>query len=1171
MKIYDITGNVLLDPIITKAAEHEEELMKSDFIKLSWSDVTGNTLPVGAYIVPFEDGVPYALLEPYTPEQKSMCEWRYEPHFQHPKMYLGTVTFKRPTKDSDNNDITLLDWPYTGFIGTLLDYFCDSINTALGLSGDDAFSYEIIGDLNEVVSASFSTTDILSALSQVAGIEECEYHLDWELRILYFGHIIVTHPGTITIPQLVVGENIGMPSVRSSKDGYWNAFEPQGSTRNISRRAASGEYVQANVRLALNKTTYPDGIIYTDDEGKVIPSLPTGKKAFVKSLIFEDVFPKLDLYAYNVRSRERYLLDDTTGEKVVDHYDASGNPVYKRYAVWYMRLAYPTMKADGKTVDYWTDYVLDESQIIDGKSACVQFQANTYSKQTGTTPDGTPIYEYAETSPLAGRGDVDGNYGFELHVHRSAQSIPADMEAGDTGIEILAGDYEIIFQQNDDLILPTIQTTGIIPKGVKVSGNEVVDLNSLADKNDGLKGNLVNLYNIVMDSRYEESAQVDLANETLKYIANQFTDNNSYTFKAMETAFEGVNPETGIDRNPHLYIGQSVTYVNGDYSLATRVMKLVTKLDYDFDQEITVGNEVLKGSQRTLQEQVQTLMSGAANGSGGGLTTGTVKRIIENFSTPRYLSKLSDDTAQGFIGFSKGFWVKVRGLFGIDADGNATVNGLRTKGNAVVEADIRSEGFVAGASGWKMDAQGNLEAESIRARSTIITEEMLINRMEAQEGDTLYSDNDQVEAVRSFEDTQGVTHYVLSLKEKWPGYFTAQQYGNIVKGIVNTYAARNAGVSDYTSAADLASQQQDNGGNYFYTSWMQVVGTHNTAGGYLGVNQIEVVLYGDTDTPAGRNFPPCELMTIARRGCFLNPATAETAAERMSILRRQRLYEVSVTDGRIVKLTGVNSPILKPGNYGVTIGELPEFVKAYPSVATRITEGGDYLYADGAVVADFIKITKAGRPVTTPVYPSQEWLDGNAGSDDYGRQFTDDDGNTVTVPAVKFGIYYANRWNEQSGQYETHYLTHRGVLWECLQSQPVNGVYYEPKWNSAYWRMVNGNENLSIEFVSSRGWSFRPWALDTVITPRLYYGTVDITEDIADEYFSWTRTEEHPAEYDAARDEAWNAQHKGQRTLHLQFSDMPLSWSSANKAIFTCSIVVNDGKTIQIVDNQIVR
>ena len=128
MEIYDSNGTkleysaALANLPITESCEHVEELMKADHIVLSWRDSEKYTLPVGAYIT--YKGVNYALLEPYESEQKSDDEFEYAPNFQHPKMYLGKVPFRFPTTDTDGNSITLLEWPYSGDIDTLLTFFC---------------------------------------------------------------------------------------------------------------------------------------------------------------------------------------------------------------------------------------------------------------------------------------------------------------------------------------------------------------------------------------------------------------------------------------------------------------------------------------------------------------------------------------------------------------------------------------------------------------------------------------------------------------------------------------------------------------------------------------------------------------------------------------------------------------------------------------------------------------------------------------------------------------------------------------------------------------------------------------------------------------------------------------------------------------------------------------
>ena len=501
------------------------------------------------------------------------------------------------------------------------------------------------------------------------------------------------------------------------------------------------------------------------------------------------------------------------------------------------------------------------------------------------------------------------------------------------------------------------------------------------------------------------------------------------------------------------------------------------------------------------------------------------------------LSRIDDDICQGRITFQQG---------------------LDAVGDAIFHGELRSPQYETGTytgRGWRIDQLGNAEMESMKVRSFFEVVQMLVNRMEAQEGDTLYSDNDQIDKVeRKVDETDGSVSYVLSLKEKFDGYFTSQMFNNVVKGTINTLAAKQAGISD-EEHNNPQKQGSDDGGNKYYTSWMRVIGTQQTDN-TLDKNQIRVVLYGDNEVPSQKNFEPCELMTIARVGCVRYGDPSDVALQE-SITRRQRYFMISTSEGRVVKYTGVDSPMLLNGNYGVTIGELPEFVKNYPdvrSILDVVGEHTDWVYAQGIVVGNYVKVDREGLPIPVTVFCG-EWIDGSQ----------------VVNPQVGKGKYYYNQYNEETQQNETHEVRHNGGRWQCLQSQPVTigGVetYFEPKWNSPYWLLVDGNDNLTIEFVSSKGYSFRRGAVDTIITPHLFYGNVDITDDIAAEYWSWERESESGK---TEQDVGWDALHEEQKTLHLTNLDMPSTWSSHDKAIFTCKVTVIDGKSTIIVENQII-
>ena len=857
MKIYDKQNNKLFDVLITESAEYEQELMKSDFVKLQWNSVDNSVLPTDSYIIPFPDVIDpiteqpirYSLLEPYSPVQKNEGEYQYEPQFHHPKMYLGKVPFTHSSRiiDEENSQVALTDaieWSYAGSLSTLLEYFCECINKAFGLTdeSDNKIGYEIVGEVPTSVFATFSTQDILSALSNIATVQECEWHIDWQLATLFFGHIKISH-NELTKPILQVGTNIGMASVRDSKDGFYNAFLPQGSSRNVTKKASNGESVQSLVRVSLqpNKdytfTSFdgtqrtiqiPDGTVYTDEVGHILTKSEfdvSQNRKHIKSVIFEDVYPRQDLYVYDVRCREKYVTQDVDGkeEKVVEEELPDGTKVYKKFAVWYVKLAQPVIENghvtrweqykltkyyssknfanivpqyyqwdDGSqhamfsiwlkdyTKESWQkmwDYIINNdaespagyrarvkagnvvadayigcvggsnvvlrvgteyetisgaqsdptgyafftaaqaaeqiiiepsltwlediwnympqelkhSQIISGKQAYIAFQPNTYMRQVGGS------YKIAQSTPLAGRGngDGEGHYGFELFAFETSGDVSSEMTIKSNDVatdvsqlpQIEIGDIEIIHEENGDYILPTLPIQGIIPKGaLKDDGTTAIktidELNALSNKDDGYIGNKINLYNIIVSANYEDNAERELATEVSKYIKNQFIDNNSYTFKSNPVAFD--------NNNPNLYIGQEVIYRDlAGYQLETRVMKLVTKLDFAFEQEITVGNEILKGSQQQLKDKVETVLSGGSGGDGtGGMNRTQVLSLLSSWVTPRFLQKTIADTADKVITFTegivskarnifeKGFWVGSKHKHGIDEDGVATLDSI---------------------------------------------------------------------------------------------------------------------------------------------------------------------------------------------------------------------------------------------------------------------------------------------------------------------------------------------------------------------------------------------------------------------------------------------------------------------------------------------------------------
>ncbi len=430
----------------------------------------------------------------------------------------------------------------------------------------------------------------------------------------------------------------------------------------------------------------------------------------------------------------------------------------------------------------------------------------------------------------------------------------------------------------------------------------------------------------------------------------------------------------------------------------------------------------------------------------------------------QFLSRLVDDVAKGNLTFEKMLTVLGLSIFKSGAQFGEFVKSL-----------------YAG-KGAGIDELGNAEFESVRVRSYFECMELIINRLSAIEGDQLLTEADTIESV----DDLGDNCYGLHLKSKWDGYFTAQYPNNVLKGIINTLAT---------------------GSGVYYTSWMRV-NSVNTANNY-----IEVTLYPGEETPAGTNYPPCEMMKIARWG-------------NQTDTTRQSCIYLSSTEGRIVRLTGVTKPIIDSTNYGATFGELPEFLR---ELDLPIAEGQDYLYARGIVVQDIIRIDYQGRPVSEIVDRGQ-W--------------------SAT------GDYYCEAVNPNTGRYEISDVWYNGCKYRCTKT----GTTTAPAWNNTDWAMVEGNPEFTVDFAET-DYLFDPdrFALTLTIIAKLY--NMDITADILDADVQWTRySEDADGNERVASDNAWALKHAGAgKSIDLTVEDCDFNGYVPKTLKFIATVTLRDG------------
>ena len=682
IKIYDINDKLLMQAEVTSAAKREQEMSKSDYITLSFSAAEKVILPVGAYInytykidKVREVTRKFLLLESYEPTQSDECSWKYTPQFQHPKMILSKTPFFIYTRNSQNVEVKQNVWSFVGTTSALSEKIKDFLNKDL-MFGECGWKVIFSNVTANTVNVSFSDNDFISALTAITNAigDNCEWHIDYDDEIIYIGKVLV---GAIPV-VLEVGKNVGVPNITNSKEGYYNAFSIFGGTRNITQVNSKGENVSSgDIRLQLNEgngTILIDGKerSYSIDKYSTLDlrADKTKEPLFTKVLDFSQIYPSLNTYVYNVRGRVKYVLDDNN-KKIPISYNADGSvKEYKTFTVWYMKLAYPTTgKVEGKTIinttvddgvtHYWYDFEVTDNLLIKGKNIGCSFEANF---NTG-----------ALSTPLAGRG-TNGDYvGFELTYHKEASSSHTSDDVSKDNFSVLAGDYEIIYQEDNEVIIPTNKEEMLIPRGERLPS---------------LKCNITVLYNIAMaDTIYYEDAQNRLLEKAKEEIVRLLSDLNNYEVKSYSDVF--------LEDNPQLQIGQSITYKDGHgYELATRVLKLSTNIDYDFIQSITIGNQVIKGTITQLKEDVQTIIaSGGSSGNGGGYSVSQLRKLIAKYGSDNFISKQFDDIAKGTITweklqkFLKGMKVGANGDWTLDELDNThlTTDYLQVRMKAIFE------------------------------------------------------------------------------------------------------------------------------------------------------------------------------------------------------------------------------------------------------------------------------------------------------------------------------------------------------------------------------------------------------------------------------------------------------------------------------------------------------
>lgn len=397
--IKDISGKILKSVIETTDCKKYEELMSLCYISLSWDDENNIQLPAGSYIE--YNGEKYRLIEPYDPSFKDESTFQYTPKF-YDKIALWS---KKPLfLVTDTGEET--DWSMTAYPGQFMEVVVRALSKYTG----ETFTYSVDASIAQSTMEyiSFQNKNIFDGLTEIANKWDVEWWI--EGNIIHLSKCQYGEPIT-----LEVGKNVGIPTVTNNKDGYFTRFYAFGSTKNITQEYDDGGFTNGlvNKRLTLNPSLYPGG--YMDIRPDLHP-----EEVFVKTLIFDNIFPSSKLVISGVRAELKDYID-SDGNKIQVG-ESEGKPLYKQYAIWHFK--------------------------IDG----FNFNNSTYDKDDN--PEGM-LLSGLDLSVIFESGQLNGR-DFKLTYHEKTQEYEINF-VEESGSIIVPGTVSLIPADGDNIVLYNIR------------------------------------------------------------------------------------------------------------------------------------------------------------------------------------------------------------------------------------------------------------------------------------------------------------------------------------------------------------------------------------------------------------------------------------------------------------------------------------------------------------------------------------------------------------------------------------------------------------------------------------------------------------------------------------------------------------------------------------------
>lgn len=852
------TAVEVADVPVTAKAVHKATLMKEDFIKLVFDSDVDYKFKAGDWVE--LDSMPYILADDYFPSMKDEATFSYELQFNAPWYNLYTTMFLFNTYANGVIVKRESDWYITDTAQNILSLI---IRTTQDADRNCPCVFNDVLDCEPTVvkTFTFSSTSILSALNNLAKEFELEWWVTYEggEYYLHFGEcdnsITRDANGAVTFD--------GSTNVRVRNSAL--AVELT-SGENVTKPSVSQKEGLKKKYYVFGSSRNIDQNAVQDMEAGFVTSIVTkrlelaGNPQVMPEGSGEEVVIFDDIYP-----RSDYQISGVTPVEIITDeviaYDEQGNPSeYKRYNVYNLQ------------IEGFSDYIF----------SLIQNDPNVQNVED-IIASGKPLSLKFITKEMGGQTHTPLLAGFEFEL---SATLVTDENTGNSWYE-----FQIQHQDINGYIIPN---DNLIPQ----TGDWVCIFN--------VKGKYIG-------GTGSNDGQADLRAAFNKWYANKKRD-VSYTIKPYANE--------DIDLN----IGDAVVFNYKDNSVTSRVYSYEKTLDIVLaglgcsDASYTISSYAKTGSVNQLKEDVKVLTASIANGTAGGsMDASAVQNAIATYGRRLFLSKTTEDKADGHITFKEGITSKKN----VNLEGGATFGTFES-------------GFLG--SGAMIDQYGNAEVKSLYAREFISTPEFRFNRITVTEGEQWNTN-----AFGIIEDVRVINSkncIVLHLED---GDLPSVKYGDLCRGIYSNigYSQEN-NATPYDLTDHDANELDDC--NFptkigFFTSYFMATDDPTYYTDEDGKKHWYFPFITKSQQSGSDSTPlPCKNMKFAQYG---NPYNSD---------RQSSFYQTSIRHSYIQQLEHVDSWEIHPWNIASRYGYLDDL-----TVTLKNSDGSTYnttLQGNGLYVQD---------------------------------------------------------------------------------------------------------------------------------------------------------------------------------------------------------------------------